>query len=230
MESLEQEALKIQHPYFPRDAPLDHYVPSQFNVGEAFMTLGSAIAVLMVTSAVLIKRSSKQLTCKDKSIVVWMMVCAGIHIVLEGYFSFNHKNLAGMQTVMADLWREYAHSDSRYLTSDPFTVIMEGITAICDGSFAAVTAYGVLVDSPIRYPAQLVTSLMQLYGNILYMGINCMEGFRYTNPHPYYFYGYFVLMNAFWIVIPICLIVDAVKNLYRGMLIAQRAAIVKKAN
>ncbi|KAJ1833185.1 hypothetical protein LPJ63_002964 [Coemansia sp. RSA 2711] len=226
----EQETVKIQHPYFPRDAALAHYVPSAFNVGEAFMTLGSAVGLIMFVSAVLIRQSPRQFSCKDKFVVVWMLVCAGIHMVLEGYFSFNHKNLAGMQTVLADLWREYAHSDSRYLTSDPFTVIMEGITAVFDGSFAVVAAYGVLTDSPIRHPAQLVTSLMQLYGNVLYMGINCMEGFRYTNPHPYYFYGYFVLMNAFWIVIPLYLIVDSVKSIYRGMLIAQRAAIVKKAN
>ncbi|KAJ2153218.1 hypothetical protein J3B01_002002 [Coemansia erecta] len=225
----EQEPI-VLHPYYPRDAPLSHYVPSTFNVCEAFVTLGSAIAVLMFTSFVLIRKSRHQLTCTDKFVVVWMLVCAGIHIVLEGYFSFNHKNLAGMQTIMADLWREYSHSDSRYLTSDPFTVIMEGITAVFDGSFALVTVYGVLSDSPIRYIAQLATSLMQLYGNVLYMGINFMEGFRYTNPHPYYFYGYFVLMNAVWIVIPIVLIVDAVKNIYRGMLIAKRAAIVKKAN
>ncbi|KAJ2308200.1 hypothetical protein IWW55_000581 [Coemansia sp. RSA 2706] len=226
----EQETVKIQHPYFPRDAALAHYVPSAFNVGEAFMTLGSAVGLIMFVSAVLIRQSPRQFSCKDKFVVVWMLVCAGIHMVLEGYFSLNHKNLAGMQTVLADLWREYAHSDSRYLTSDPFTVIMEGITAVFDGSFAVVAAYGVLTDSPIRHPAQLVTSLMQLYGNVLYMGINCMEGFRYTNPHPYYFYGYFVLMNAFWIVIPLYLIVDSVKSIYRGMLIAQRAAIVKKAN
>ncbi|KAJ2358995.1 hypothetical protein IWW50_002390 [Coemansia erecta] len=230
MATEQQDTAKILHPYFPRDAPLPHYVPSVFNISEAFITLGSAIAVVMFTSAVLISRSKRQFTCKDKFVVVWMLVCAGIHIVLEGYFSFNHKSLAGMQTVMADLWREYAHSDSRYLTSDPFTVIMEGITAVFDGSFAIVAAYGVLADSPIRHPAQLATSLMQLYGNVLYMGINCMEGFRYTNPHPFYFYGYFVLMNAFWIVIPTYLIVDSVKSIYRGMLIAQRAAIVKKAN
>ncbi|KAJ1839629.1 hypothetical protein LPJ73_006690, partial [Coemansia sp. RSA 2703] len=134
------------------------------------------------------------------------------------------------QTVLADLWREYAHSDSRYLTSDPFTVIMEGITAVFDGAFALVTAYGVLADSPIRYAAQLITSLAQLYGDVIYMATNYMEGFRYTNPHPLYFYGYFVMMNLPWIVIPTLLIVDAVKNIYRGMLIAQRATAVKKSS
>ncbi|KAJ2799525.1 hypothetical protein H4S07_005413 [Coemansia furcata] len=219
----------VQHPYYPQDVPIPHYVVSKLDMGQAFLTLGSAIAIIMVVSGVLIGRARNALSCKDKAIVVWMLVCAGIHIVLEGYFSFNHGTLAGKQTIMADLWREYAHSDSRYLTSDPFTVIMEGITAVFDGSFALVAAYGILADSPIRHPAQLITSLAQLYGDVLYMATNYMEDFRYTNPHPLYFYGYFVLMNLPWIVIPTYLIVDSCKSIYRGMLIAQRATSIKKA-
>ncbi|KAJ1734119.1 hypothetical protein LPJ61_001244, partial [Coemansia biformis] len=124
----------------------------------------------------------------------------------------------------------YAHADSRYLTSDPFTVIMEGITAVFDGSVAAIAAYGIIADSPVRHPAQLITSLAQLYGNVLYLSINYMEDFRHTNPHPYYFYGYFVLMNAVWIVVPLYLIHDSCRSIYRGMLIAQRATTVKKSN
>lgn len=193
------------------------------------MTLGSAVAVMFVVGGILIGRARTPVTGKDKLIVMWMMMCAGIHIVLEGYFSFNHGSLAGKTTVLADLWREYAHSDSRYLTSDPFTVIMEGITAVFDGSMAALTVYGIVADSPIRYSAQLMVSLAQLYGNVLYMGTNVMEGFRYTNPDPFYLYGYFVLLNSPWIFIPIYLMVDSVKGLYRGMLIAQRATAVKKS-
>ncbi|KAJ2784199.1 hypothetical protein H4R18_001254 [Coemansia javaensis] len=220
--------MTAEHPYFPRDAHLPHYVASTLDVCGAFTVLGGAVAVLMVTAGVLIGRATRRVSCKDRAVVVWMLVCAGIHMVLEGYFSFNHRRLAGMDTVLADLWREYSHADSRYLTSDPFTVIMEGITAAFDGPLAAVCAYGILADSPVRYPAQLATSLAQLYGNVLYMGINYMEGFRYTNPHPFYFYGYFVLMNAVWIVVPAYLLYDAGRHIYRGMLIAQRAEVVKK--
>ncbi|KAI8326078.1 Emopamil-binding protein [Martensiomyces pterosporus] len=220
----------VTHPYFPRDHPIPHYVPSQLNMAEALATVGGSVAVLIVISGILVGRARTPLSCKDKFVVAWMLVCAGIHIVLEGYFVFNNKSLAGMQTVMADLWREYSHSDSRYLTSDPFTVIMEGITAVFDGPLAIVTAYGILADSPIRYAAQLVTSLAQLYGNVLYMGTNCIEGFRYSNPAPKYFYGYFVLMNLPWIIIPTYLCIDATNKIYRGMLIAQRATTVKKSN
>ncbi|KAJ1994596.1 hypothetical protein GGI26_001537 [Coemansia sp. RSA 1358] len=210
--------------------PIPHYVASKLTMSEAFGTLGTAVGALLVLSAVLISRARTPLSSKDKLVVMWMLVCAGIHIILEGYFSFNHGTLAGKETIMGDLWREYSHADSRYLTSDPFTVIMEGITAVFDGSFAVVTAYGLLADSPIRHPAQLITSLAQLYGNVLYMATNYMEGFRYTNPNPQYFYGYFVLLNLPWIIIPTYLIVDSVKSIYHGMLIAQHATSIKKVN
>ncbi|KAJ2752701.1 hypothetical protein H4S06_003879 [Coemansia sp. BCRC 34490] len=219
-----------QHPYYPRNSAIPHYVESKLSMGEAFATLGSAVGVVMVVTALLISRARVPLSGKDKLIVVWMLVCAAIHIVLEGYFSFNHHSLAGKETIMGDLWREYAHADSRYLTSDPFTVIMEGITAVFDGSFAVIAAYGILADSPVRHPAQLITSLAQLYGNVLYMLTNYMEGFRYTNPNPVYFFGYFVLLNAPWIIIPTLLMVDSWKGICRGMLIAQRATSVKKVN
>ncbi|KAJ1997875.1 hypothetical protein GGI04_005239 [Coemansia thaxteri] len=228
IQPVEAAAKLVLHPYYPQDAHLPHYVTSQLNMGEALLTVGGAVVVLALISGLLIGRSRAKLATKDKLTVVWMLVCAGIHMVLEGYFSFNHSTLAGKQTLLADLWREYAHSDSRYLTSDPFTVIMEGITAVFDGSFAAVTVYGILTDSPIRHAAQLMTSLAQLYGTILYLGTNFMEGFRYTNPDPVYFYGYFVLMNLPWFIIPTILIVDSCKSIYRGMHIAQRAMSVKK--
>ncbi|KAJ1798571.1 hypothetical protein LPJ56_006770, partial [Coemansia sp. RSA 2599] len=93
------EAVKeVLHPYYPRDAHLPHYVASQFSMNESLATLGSAILVLAVVSAFLISKARTPLSGKDKLIVIWMMVCAGIHIVLEGYFSFNHGSLAGKQT------------------------------------------------------------------------------------------------------------------------------------
>ena len=39
-------------------------------------------------------------------------------------------NLSGKQDLFGQLWKEYAFSDSRYLTSDPFVLCMETITAV----------------------------------------------------------------------------------------------------
>jgi hypothetical protein len=48
-----------------------------------------------------------------------------------GYYVYNFKTMAGHQHLFAQLWKEYAYSDSRYLTQDPFVLCMETITAVC---------------------------------------------------------------------------------------------------
>lgn len=48
----------------------------------------------------------------------------------EGYFALNHVNLSGKQDFFGQLWKEYAFADSRYLTSDPFVLCMETVTAV----------------------------------------------------------------------------------------------------
>lgn len=46
----------------------------------------------------------------------------------------NHASLASSSNLFAQLWKEYALSDSRYLTSDPFMICVETITAVCHAS------------------------------------------------------------------------------------------------
>lgn len=48
----------------------------------------------------------------------------------KGYFVINHVDLASSNDLFAQLWKEYALSDSRYLTSDPFMICVETITAV----------------------------------------------------------------------------------------------------
>ncbi|KAL1637930.1 hypothetical protein SLS56_000487 [Neofusicoccum ribis] len=97
--------------------------------------------------------------------------------------------LGGSQHLFGQLWKEYSLSDSRYLTKDPFVLCMESITAA-------------------------IVSLGQLYGDVLYyataMFDHYVSNLNYTRPESYYFWVYFVFMNAFWIVIPIILIANSV--------------------
>ena len=53
-----------------------------------------------------------------------------IHFFFEGYFALNHTRMGSAQDLFGQLWKEYALSDSRYLTSDPFVLCMESITAV----------------------------------------------------------------------------------------------------
>ena len=39
--------------------------------------------------------------------------------------------MGSAQDLFGQLWKEYALSDSRYLTSDPFVLCMETVTAVC---------------------------------------------------------------------------------------------------
>lgn len=99
-------------------------------------------------------------------------------------------------------------SDSRYLTSHAFVMSMESITAWCWGPLSFVLASFIVTDNPFRHPLQIIISTGQFYGDVLYYGTFMfdflMYGVEYSRPEGYYFYGYFVLLNGFWIVIPSC--------------------------
>jgi cholestenol delta-isomerase len=47
-----------------------------------------------------------------------------------GYFVLNHASIPSSQSLFAQLWKEYALSDSRYMTSDPFMLCIETLTVV----------------------------------------------------------------------------------------------------
>lgn len=47
-----------------------------------------------------------------------------------GYYAYNFKAMGGRQDLFGQLWKEYAYSDSRYLTQNAFVMCMESITAV----------------------------------------------------------------------------------------------------
>lgn len=53
----------------------------------------------------------------------------------QGYFVLNHAAIPSSQSLFAQLWKEYALSDSRYLTSDPFMLCIESLTVVWPPSF-----------------------------------------------------------------------------------------------
>jgi len=55
-------------------------------------------------------------------------------------------------------------SDSRYLTSDPFTLWMETITAFFWGPLSLVLVYMISADHPLLHPIQAMVSMGQIYG------------------------------------------------------------------
>jgi hypothetical protein len=65
----------------------------------------------------------------------------------------------------------------------------------------------IATDSPLRHPLQIIVSLGQLYGDVLYYATSMFDHYifdiAYCRPEPYYFWCYYFLMNFFWIVIPL---------------------------
>jgi cholestenol delta-isomerase len=77
---------------------------------------------------------------------------------------------------------------------------------VCWGPLSFVVAGMIATEHPLRHPLQAVVSLGQIYGDVLYYATSMFDHYlldlTYSRPEPFYFWGYFVLMNAFWIVFP----------------------------
>ncbi|KAM4754406.1 LOW QUALITY PROTEIN: 3-beta-hydroxysteroid-Delta(8),Delta(7)-isomerase-like [Cyanocitta cristata] len=143
----------------------------------------------------------------------WFLLCAGIHGVLEGYFSLRHRELPADTGLLADVWKEYAKADSRYMTSDDFTVAMETVTAWAWGPLSFLAFLAFLRHHPARYVLQLIVSLGQLYGDVLYFATEARAGWTHSDPRPLYFWGYFVGLNGVWVLVPGLLLLDACHQL-----------------
>eukprot|EP00123_Amoebidium_parasiticum_P009009 comp19153_c0_seq1/m.21832 comp19153_c0_seq1/g.21832 ORF comp19153_c0_seq1/g.21832 comp19153_c0_seq1/m.21832 type:complete len:214 (-) comp19153_c0_seq1:372-1013(-) len=173
----------------------------------------------LVTGILLSRNSSGW----DKFSIYWFSICAFIHFFLEGSMVVLNDSVATREDIFGATWREYGRGDARYITSDGFTVIMEGITAFFDGPVALLVAVAISRRSHFRYPFQLMVSICQLYGCILYFGIEIFEGFKSINTgSPFHFWVYFFLMNFIWIVIPLTQAYDSAKFLLNACKLAQQ--------
>lgn len=65
---------------------------------------------------------------------------------------------------LSDLWKEYALSDSRYMTMDPAVFLIEGITAYLWGPLCLYNAYLIFKADKMAPILTGLVSLGQLYG------------------------------------------------------------------
>ncbi|KAF9356370.1 hypothetical protein BGX26_005360 [Mortierella sp. AD094] len=203
-------ATRVSHPYYPIDLVLDHYVPNTYTMRDTLTVLFTTFGAITIGSVALSyqRRNSAIKGFGNQLTFLWFVMCGFIHLFLEGYFGIYHRTLAGDQSPLAQVWKEYSLSDSRYLSSDSF---------FAWGPLAFYIAYAMYTRQPTRYIAQLIISLGQLYGCTLYYLTTIIEGSPHCDPHPYYYYFYFGFFNIFWMVVPSILMYTASRNLYRGM-------------
>ncbi|XP_015102771.1 3-beta-hydroxysteroid-Delta(8),Delta(7)-isomerase [Vicugna pacos] len=222
------------HPYWPQHLRLDNFVPNDYTTWHLLAGLFSVSGVLLTTTWLLSGRAAvTPLGTGRRLSLCWFAVCGFIHLVIEGWFSLYHEDLLGDQALLSQLWKEYAKGDSRYILNDNFTICMETITAWLWGPLSLWVVIAFLRQQPHRFVLQLVVSVGQIYGDILYFLTEYRDGFQHGElGHPLYFWFYFVFMNAVWLVLPGIFVLDSVMHLAhaQSMLDARATKAKSKQN
>ncbi|KAI1890228.1 hypothetical protein AGOR_G00151520 [Albula goreensis] len=203
---------EAQHPFWPRDLLIPGYVPNDRSMAEILSFLFSVSGGLLLGTWVLTGQEGAggRLSAARRLAVCWFAVCGFIHGVIEGWFCLYYPSIPSDQGFLSQLWKEYSKGDSRYVIADNFTVCMETITALMWGPLSVWTVLAFLYNWPNRFVLQLIVSLGQLYGAVLYFFTEHRDGYMHSElGHPLYFWFYFVFMNTLWIVIPLLLIWDS---------------------
>ncbi|KAM4606914.1 3-beta-hydroxysteroid-Delta(8),Delta(7)-isomerase isoform 1-T2 [Discoglossus pictus] len=217
------------HPYWPRDLQLDGYRPNDRPMWQILTFLFSVSGALLAGTWLLTGRVSGMSSAR-RLVLCWFTVCGFIHLVIEGWFALHYMDIIQDQSFLSQLWKEYGKGDSRYMISDNFTVCMETITAWAWGPLSIWTVISFLQGQPHRFVLQLIVSLGQLYGDVLYFYTEYRDGFSHSEMwHPLYFWFYFVFMNALWIIIPSTLIVDSWIQLSHAQRGGDNTRLPKKA-
>ncbi|KAL5364947.1 hypothetical protein BJX96DRAFT_168701 [Aspergillus floccosus] len=196
-----------QHPYYPLDAPIHGYVPNESTIFQLLTTASAGAVFLLGTTLAFVSLVRPRLSKADRAAILWFTLSGTLHCFFEGYFMFNHDRMASAQDLFGQLWKEYALSDSRYMTADTLVLCMETMTVLFWGPLCFIVAYSVFTQSSLRHPLQLVVCMSHLYGDTLYYATSLFDhyvhGRPYSRPEPYYFWVYYFLMNFIWIVKPL---------------------------
>ncbi|CAG8012307.1 unnamed protein product [Penicillium olsonii] len=227
------------HDYYPQSIELPHFTANVSPVFPLILRFGVLWAAVIVGSYSLITRLRPAYKLSDQIAFVWMCLSlslfpmiltahitdtrlAGfIHLFFEAHFVIYHATLAGRQGLFDQLWKEYSLSDSRYLTSDPFLISMEAVTAFCWGPLAFLIAYCILVQHPMRHGLQITVSLGQVYGDVLYYATSLLD-ISYCRPEGYYFWFYYVFFNFIWLAVGCYYVKQSFTEIWRAFEKVQR--------
>ncbi|KAK4137826.1 Emopamil-binding protein [Trichocladium antarcticum] len=193
------------HPYFPTNAVIANYTPNSTPIPVILVAFGAIIGAFVLGCTALARWHNPTLKHGEQLTIGWFALC---------YYVLHHATLPASQSLFAQLWKEYALSDSRYLTSDPFMLCIETLTAITWGPLSLLTALLIATSTATSTPRrhatrhllQAVVCVGHLYGVALYYG-TCgfaarMAGAVHSRPEPLYYWGYYAGMNAPWAVVP----------------------------
>ncbi|KAI0180369.1 EBP-domain-containing protein [Hypoxylon sp. FL1284] len=218
---VEPEIVVPTHPYYPLGVAIPGYEPNQTPVPVLMASFAGMLGFALLGASAIALKANPKLSKSNLAVFCWFVLNGCLHCFFEGYFVLNHATLASSQNVFAQLWKEYALSDSRYLTSDVFMLSIESITALVWGPLCFANAVAVARGSPSRHALRIAACVAHLYGVALYYGtglaqtyfLDAADGLSHSRPEPLYFWGYYVGFNAPWAVIPAVLLVNSVATI-----------------
>ncbi|KAI8364791.1 Emopamil-binding protein [Radiomyces spectabilis] len=207
----------MHHPYYPLTLDIPHYVA---NETPRFQLVASVLLVIgsIVASAFSLAKKNKRILSSSEALrFTWFVLCACLHCGLEAYWITHRHRVPARSDFLAEVWKEYAHGDSRYVTADPLLIAIETLTVFIWGPLCIITAYCIWQSLPLQYLYQLIASIAHLFSTSLYFVMDIPEGFKNCDPHPVYFWIYFVAFNAPWLVIPIVLLSQSIKRISQSL-------------
>ncbi|CAJ2506189.1 Uu.00g003190.m01.CDS01 [Anthostomella pinea] len=221
------------HPYYPLGVSIPDYLPNEAPVPVLLAALGGMLGFSLLLASVVARKANPDLGRTDLAVFCWFVMMSNragcsrpgrgklTSSTLKGYFVLNHATVASSQNLLAQLWKEYALSDSRYLTSDVFMLSVESITAFIWGPLCLATALSIVLTSPLRHSLRITASMAHLYGVALYYATSLSStyftGRSHSRPEVLYFWVYYVGFNLPWAVIPALLLLDSVRTVTRAM-------------
>ncbi|KAH8663635.1 EBDP2, emopamil-binding protein [Tricladium varicosporioides] len=215
------------HLYYPPDVQIASYLANEWSMPILLSAFSALCAMILLGTLTVVNHVHPNLPGTEKAAIWWFVLSGAIHLFFEGYFSLNHFQMGPAQDLFGQLWKEYALSDSRYLTSDPFVLCMETVTAFTWGPICFFVAAFITTSHPLRHPLQIIVCVGQIYGLILYYATSMFDHYynavTYSRPEFLYFWGYYFFMNFIWMVIPGMLLVSSVRTIAKAFKALEKA-------
>ncbi|KAI1158734.1 Emopamil-binding protein [Nemania serpens] len=217
------------HPYHPLGVHIPAYEANTTPVPVLLAALTGTLGLAVLGAALAARKFNPGLSASGLAVFCWFVMNACLHCVFEGYFVLNHATVASSQSLLAQLWKEYALSDSRYLTSDFFMLSVESITVFIWGPLCLANALATARNSPSRHALRIIACVAHLYGVTLYYATSQCEfyfaGRSHSRPEFVYFWVYYVGFNLPWAIVPAFLLFDSVKTVTSAMGALDKAGV-----
>ncbi|KAI2630877.1 EBP-domain-containing protein [Hypoxylon sp. NC1633] len=218
---IESETLAPSHPYYPLGVTIPAYAPNETPVPVLLAALAGMLGFALLGASAVALKANPTLTKSNIALLCWFVMNGCLHCFFEGYFVLNHTTIASSQNILAQLWKEYALSDSRYLTSDFFMLSVESITTFIWGPLCFANAVSIVRRSPARHVLQVIVCMAHLYGVALYYSTSLCESYftgrSHSRPEFLYFWVYYVGFNLPWAIVPAFLLYDSARTITRGL-------------